>query len=148
MVDTLTPAARSQRMSRIRGKHTAPELFVRRLVHALGYRFRLHRKGMPGSPDLVFPGRKKIVFVHGCYWHGHECKWGKLPKSNVEFWQDKVLKNRARDARNVADLQMSGWAVYVVWQCETKDAGALEKTLKRFLGRPGSKKPRRSQRIK
>jgi DNA mismatch endonuclease (patch repair protein) len=88
----------------------------------------------------VFPGRKKIVFVHGCFWHGHECRWGKLPKSNVEFWRDKVVKNRIRDARNVADLEAAGWSVLVVWQCETKDLAAVKKKLKQFLGRRAARK--------
>jgi DNA mismatch endonuclease (patch repair protein) len=148
MVDTLSPEARSERMSRIRGKHTVPELVVRRLLHGLGYRFRLHRKGLPGSPDLVFPGRKKVVFVHGCYWHGHECKWGRLPKSNIEFWQDKVARNQARDARNLTDLAAAGWSAFVVWQCQTKDPPALAKVLKRFLGKPRRNRGRPAQRIK
>jgi DNA mismatch endonuclease (patch repair protein) len=148
MVDNLTREARSERMSRIRGKDTVPELFVRRLVHGLGYRFRLHRKGLPGSPDLTFAGRKKIIFVHGCYWHGHHCKWGRLPKSNVDFWHDKIVKNRARDSRNLTDLEATGWSVLVIWQCETKDAAALQKMLKRFLGRAKKKAGRTPQRIK
>jgi DNA mismatch endonuclease (patch repair protein) len=134
MVDTLTPKARSERMARIRGKDTVPEMVVRRLVHALGHRFRLHRKDLPGSPDIVFPSRRKIVFVHGCFWHGHDCRYGRLPKSNVPFWQEKIAKNRARDARNVSELLESGWSVLVLWQCQTKDRAGLKKLLTRFLG--------------
>ena len=136
MVDNLTPEARSERMSKIGGRHTAPEMIVRRMVHALGFRFRLHQKGLPGSPDLVFARHKKVLFVHGCYWHGHGCKIGKLPKSNVEFWRDKILKNRARDARNLRELRELGWSVHEVWQCETKKPAELKHALLAFLGKP------------
>lgn len=141
MVDTLSPQARSERMSRIRGKDTVPELAVRRLAHALGYRFRLYRKDLPGRPDLVFPKLKKVVFVHGCFWHGHDCGKGRLPKSNVAFWEDKIVKNRARDAKAVAALKETGWSVLVVWQCQTKDGKVLENALKRFLKRSVRKIP-------
>lgn len=136
MVDTLTPEARSERMARIGGKHTAPEMIVRRMVHAMGFRFRLHRRDLPGSPDLVFPTLKKIVLVHGCYWHGHGCKIGKLPKSNVAFWREKIVKNRARDKHNLRDLKALGWQTLVVWQCETRKPDELRKTLTAFLGTP------------
>jgi DNA (cytosine-5)-methyltransferase 1 len=141
MADTLTPEARSERMSRIRGKDTAPEMIVRRLVHRMGYRYGLHRKDLSGSPDLVFPALRKIVFVHGCYWHGHSCRYGRLSKSNVSFWQEKIDKNQARDRRNVSELEALGWAVLVVWQCETKDPDRLRMRLRGFLGR---RKKRRS----
>lgn len=147
MVDTLTPQARSERMSLIRGKDTVPELIVRRLAHVLGHRFRLHRKDLPGSPDLVFPRHRKIVFVHGCFWHGHDCRYGRLPKSNVPFWQEKIIKNQARDARNVADLQESGWKVLVLWQCQTKDPAALKKLLTAFLGRRANRRSTTAGRI-
>lgn len=140
MVDTLSPAARSERMSRIRGKNTVPEIVVRRLAHGLGYRFRLHRKDLPGSPDLVFPRLKKVVFVHGCLWHGHDCGKGRLPKSNVAFWEAKIDKNRYRDDRSVSSLKAAGWEVLVLWQCETKDLNVLKKRLRRFLNRPIRKK--------
>jgi DNA mismatch endonuclease (patch repair protein) len=140
MVDTLSPAARSERMSRIRGKNTVPEIVARRLAHGLGYRFRLHRKDLPGSPDLVFPRLKKVVFVHGCFWHGHDCGKGRLPKSNVEFWQTKIAKNRERDERAVTALKAGGWSVLVLWQCDTKDKKTLENRLRRFLERPIRKK--------
>lgn len=135
MADTLTPQQRSERMARIRGKDTVPEMVVRRLVHRMGHRFRLHRKDLPGSPDLVFPALRKIVFVHGCYWHGHECRLGRLPKSNVSFWAEKIEKNQARDTRNVTELEISGWSVLVVWQCQIKDSEGLAKLLTSFLGR-------------
>jgi DNA mismatch endonuclease (patch repair protein) len=89
-----------------------------------------------------------VVFVHGCYWHGHECKWGRLPKSNVDFWRDKIERNRARDVRNLADLSEAGWSSFVVWQCQTKDPSSLEKALKKFLGRPGTRAGRLARRIK
>ena len=140
MVDTLSPEQRSDRMSRIRGKNTVPELAVRRVAHALGFRFRLHRKDLPGKPDLVFPRLKKVVFVHGCFWHGHDCGKGRLPKSNVEFWKAKIGGNRARDAKAVAALEAGGWTVMVLWQCDTKDKKVLENRLRRFLERPVRKK--------
>lgn len=147
MVDTLTPQARSALMARIGGKNTAPEILVRRLAHGLGYRFRLHRRDLPGSPDLVFPRLRKIVLVHGCYWHGHGCKIGRLPKSNVGFWADKIAKNRARDARNLADLRQLGWQTLVVWQCETRRREALGKILERFLGTHGKRRSTRLRRM-
>lgn len=144
MVDTLTQQARSALMARIGGKNTAPEILVRRLVHGLGYRFRLHRRDLPGSPDLVFPRLRKIILVHGCYWHGHGCKIGRLPKSNIAFWAEKIVKNQARDARNLADLRQLGWQTLVVWQCEIRRREALSKTLDRFLG---THRKRRSTRL-
>lgn len=146
MTDTLTPRQRSERMSRIRGKNTVPELMVRRMAHGLGYRFRLHRKDLPGSPDLVFPRMKKVVFVHGCFWHGHDCGKGRLPKSNVDFWEAKIDKNRDRDVRTVSALRAAGWSVLVLWQCETKDLKVLENRLRRFLEKAPRKKPIASRR--
>ena len=134
MVDKLTPERRSALMSRVRGKDTVPELIVRRMVHAEGYRYRLHRKGLPGKPDLVFPGRRKAVFVHGCFWHGHGCKIGRLPKSRAEYWEPKIARNRERDAQNRAELESLGWQILTVWQCETKDAEALNRRIGEFLG--------------
>jgi DNA mismatch endonuclease (patch repair protein) len=148
MVDTLTPQQRSERMSRIRGKNTAPEIVVRKLAHALGFRFRLYRKDLSGSPDLVFPRLRKVVFVHGCFWHGHGCRYGKLPKSNVPFWRDKIHKNQARDARNQSDLAESGWSVLVLWQCETRDLGTLRKQLTTFLGRKAKRRSTNIGRIR
>lgn len=135
MVDTLTPEARSARMARIGAKNTVPELAVRRVAHALGYRFRLHRKDLPGRPDLVFPRHRKVVFVHGCFWHGHDCGKGRLPKSNVAFWENKISRNRERDARVVTDLEQGGWSVLILWQCQTKDPRSIQAALKRFLKR-------------
>lgn len=140
MVDTLTAAGRSVRMASIRGKDTAPEMIVRRMAHGLGYRFRLHRRDLPGTPDLVFPRLGKIIMVHGCYWHGHACKLGRLPKSNVAFWKKKIELNRARDARNLADLNDLGWKTMVVWQCATRDKATLGKALAVFLGTHGRRR--------
>lgn len=108
-------------MARIRGKDTKPEFIVRRALHAIGYRYRLHVRGMPGSPDLVFPARRKVVFIHGCFWHAHDCSHGlRRPGTNVEFWNAKAIANRERDARKVRQLREAGWDVETVWECETK----------------------------
>ena len=134
MVDNRSPDSRSRLMSRIGSKHTKPELAVRSLLHRLGYRYRLHRKGLPGRPDLVFIGRRKAIFIHGCFWHGHGCKIGKLPKSNLDFWSDKIERNRERDRANRSGLEQIGWSVEEVWQCELKDYQSLERKLQTFLG--------------
>jgi DNA mismatch endonuclease (patch repair protein) len=136
MVDRLTPDRRSHLMRQVRSKDTTPELIVRRLLHAEGYRFRLYRRDLPGKPDLVFPSRRKAIFVHGCFWHGHGCKIGRLPKSRLDFWGPKIARNRERDAQNVAALRALGWQVLAVWQCETKDSRALLQQLGDFLGPP------------
>lgn len=134
-MDTLTAAQRSERMARIKSKDTKPELVVRRLVHRLGYRFRLHRRDLPGKPDLVFPGRQRVIFVHGCFWHAHHpCKVSNRPKSNSEFWDAKFEYNRTRDLRNVNVLIDKGWNVLTVWECEVPDSASLASRLKRFLG--------------
>jgi DNA mismatch endonuclease (patch repair protein) len=138
MADRVTPEQRSRMMSAIRGKDTAPEMAVRRLAHALGYRFRVHRKDLPGKPDLVFPGRKAVVFVHGCYWHGHGCaRGGSGAKSNQAYWGPKITRNRERDVRNAAALEEAGWRVMTVWECEVKDRDALAARLREFLGEAG-----------
>lgn len=134
MVDNRTPVSRSRLMSRIGSKHSLPERIVRSLLHGLGYRFRLHRKELPGKPDIAFLRRKKAIFVHGCYWHGHGCKIGKMPKSNLGFWEPKIARNRERDAENCSELEQIGWRVEVVWQCELKDLQKLEARLCDFLG--------------
>lgn len=133
-MDRLTKEKRSALMRNVKGKNTLPEMIVRKLLHRIGYRFRLHRKDLPGSPDLVFSSRRKIILVHGCYWHGHGCKYGRLPKSNLEFWSPKILANQARDRRNAELLEKAGWEVAVVWQCETKNPQELERKLLAFLG--------------
>jgi len=124
MVDSLSPAERSKRMSRIQGKNTAPELALRKVLHRLGLRYRLHRAGLPGSPDLVFPRYKAVVFVHGCFWHRHAgCTIATTPKSNTAFWLEKFEKNVARDTRVTAQLEEQGWRVFVVWECEVSSPG-------------------------
>lgn len=133
-MDVVTPERRSAIMSRIRGKNTKPELIVRRLVHAMGYRFRLHRRDLPGSPDLVFPSRHKVVFVHGCFWHRHEgCRKSSMPKTRAEFWAEKFRRNVERDAENYAALEQVGWSHLVIWECETSDLDSLSARLQEFL---------------
>lgn len=120
-------------MSRVRTKGTAPELVVRSALHRLGYRYRLHRKDLPGNPDLVFPSRHKVIFVHGCFWHGHDCPRGKLPQANAEFWKTKIDKNKARDERVVQTLESLGWEVLVVWECQIRADEEFVRNLTRFL---------------
>ena len=119
MIDFLTPAQRSERMSRIRGKDSQPELALRRVLHRLGLRYRLHAKNLPGKPDLVFPRYRAVVFVHGCFWHRHSgCKIATTPKSNTSFWVEKFEKNVARDSRVATELVGLGWRVFIVWECD------------------------------
>lgn len=133
-MDILGPEQRSVLMSRIRGKDTKPEMSVRRIAHGLGYRFRIHRRDLPGSPDMVFPRLRKIIFVHGCYWHQHRgCRYAYLPKSNTEFWKRKFDANVARDNSSVAKLEKLGWEVLIVWECETKDQDKLLYRLAAYL---------------
>jgi DNA mismatch endonuclease (patch repair protein) len=117
MTDVHTPEVRSKNMRAIRSGNTKPELLVRKALHAAGYRFRLHSAGLPGKPDIVLPKYRTVIFVHGCFWHGHDCKYFKLPKTRPEFWSAKIEANRARDARNIAELQQSGWRIILIWEC-------------------------------
>jgi DNA mismatch endonuclease (patch repair protein) len=133
MADFLTPAARSELMGLVRTKGTAPEMGVRRILHRLGYRYKLHSRELPGRPDLVFPGLKKIVLVHGCFWHGHHCARGRLPKTNAVFWERKINRNRERDREVVTELSVLGWRVLEVWECEMKEDQLMGK-LVTFLG--------------
>lgn len=138
MVDTLTPEQRSDLMSRIRAKNTKPEMFVRSVVHGMGYRYRLHRRDLPGTPDLVFPSRKKVIFMHGCFWHYHDdpdCKLARIPKSNQDFWKPKLEGNRNRDQKNEAKLRELGWEVFVIWECQIrrKDSEPLRQEISLFL---------------
>ncbi|WP_180606362.1 DNA mismatch endonuclease Vsr [Agrobacterium vitis] len=126
--------SRSKTMRAVRSKDTKPELIVRRLLHSLGFRFRLHRRDLPGSPDLVFPGRHKVIFVHGCFWHGHDCSRGaRVPKTNQVYWTDKVKRNRERDERSHRLLSELGWTTCVVWECEIKDRVRLTDRVLSFL---------------
>lgn len=120
-------------MSRVGSEDTKPELRVRSLLHRLGYRFRLHRRDLPGTPDIVLPSRSIVVFVHGCFWHGHRCKIGKMPKSRTEYWGSKIAANVARDARKRRALYRLGWRSIVIWECEIRDERKLARRLKRFL---------------
>lgn len=133
-MDTLDGQQRSARMSLVRAKNTKPELLVRRLVHGLGYRYRLHRRALPGTPDLVFPGRDKVIFVHGCFWHRHRgCKHARMPKSRLEFWVPKLEGNAQRDARDVRALRRLGWSVMTIWERQLRDMTRLENRIRRFL---------------
>ena len=136
MIDTLSPRERSERMSRVRGANTKPELRVRRLVHGMGYRYRLHRRTLPGTPDLVFPSRRKVIFVHGCFWHRHpdpKCPLARLPKSRLEFWRPKLEGNRERDVRNRERLREIGWEPLVIWECRLRDESGLRREIRDFL---------------
>lgn len=134
-MDTLSRAERSERMGRVRSKNTKPELVVRRLVHSLGYRYRLHRTDLPGCPDLVFVSLKKLIFIHGCFWHRHNgCPNTRLPKSRLDFWQPKLEANRTRDARNLRRLRARGWRILVIWECQVRNVAKLERRITRFLG--------------
>ena len=137
MADTRTRAQRRRIMQSVQTGNTGPELAVRQTLHRLGYRFRLHAKQLPGRPDIVFSSRRKVIFVNGCFWHGHGCQKGRLPKSRVDYWAPKISANRSRDARVVADLEARGWLALTVWQCEIRDLPLLEKVLRDFLGPPG-----------
>ncbi|EPL5956085.1 very short patch repair endonuclease [Pseudomonas aeruginosa] len=124
---------RSRLMKKVKQQNTKPELAVRSLLHRLGFRFRLHRKDLPGSPDIVFPSRRVAMFVHGCFWHGHECRRGRPPKTRPEFWGPKLASNKARDHRKSDELSALGWRVAVVWQCELDDSESLSNRLVQLL---------------
>jgi len=134
MVDNLTPEQRSERMRRIRGKNTKPEIAVRKLLFSLGYRYRIHASSLPGKPDLCFPGRRKAIFVHGCFWHGHGCKISNEPKTRTAYWQARFSKNKERDRANLLALHQLGWETLVVWECEVRHLDRLAEQLVAFLG--------------
>jgi DNA mismatch endonuclease (patch repair protein) len=132
--DVFEPAVRSAVMRRVKGRGTGPEVKVRRALWALGARYRLNRKDLPGSPDIVLAGRRLAIFVHGCFWHGHDCTRGaRVPKANREYWTAKVARNRARDGRNASDLTAAGWRVETIWECDLKDEAALSARLAALL---------------
>ena len=136
MADVHNKEQRSRNMAAIRGRDTKPEMIVRRAVHRLGYRFRLHRRDLPGKPDLVLPRHRAVIFVHGCFWHQHNCRYGRVvPVTRAEFWKTKRNENSARDARNIRALRTIGWRVLVVWECRTRDSTSVESRLKSFLAR-------------
>ena len=132
--DIFTPEKRSQIMARIGSKNTKPEIAVRKLVHSLGYRFRLHDVKLPGKPDIVLPRHRKVIFINGCFWHGHkDCPRSTLPSTNVTFWKDKIAKNIIRDKRSLRKLRCDGWRAMVVWQCEMRDPERVTQRLNRYL---------------
>lgn len=133
-MDSLSPAERSEIMARVRSKNSQPELFVRKLVFALGYRYRLHVKDLPGHPDLAFRKRRKVIFIHGCFWHGHAgCTLARIPKSRLEFWVPKLEGNKQRDRRTERALRKDGWRVLTIWECQLKNTENLESRIRRFL---------------
>ncbi|MFC6046403.1 very short patch repair endonuclease [Methylobacterium hispanicum] len=141
-MDTLDPSRRSALMGRIRGVDTGPEMVVRRAAHRLGYRFRLHRRSLPGRPDLVFPSLRAVIFVHGCFWHRHEgCRKTSMPKTRIEFWQAKFARNVERDAQAQERLAAAGWRVLVIWECETAKPDQIDAILVGFLGARGRGQP-------
>lgn len=131
--DIMSPEARSALMAKIRGTDTRPELIVRRLLHKLGYRYRLHAKKLPGRPDIIFPGRRAAIFVHGCFWHRHNCIYAYTPKSRSEFWLRKFARNVERDAENQRQLDSAGWRILILWECEIESGDGLIERLKDFL---------------
>ncbi len=136
------PEQRSRIMRAIKGRDTAPEMTVRRLAHRMGFRFRLHRKDLPGTPDLVFPRFRKVIFVNGCFWHGHDCARGaRAPQTNADYWRAKIARNCLRDAANIAALEARGWRAAVIWQCELKDMESVETRLARFLSYSAAARP-------
>lgn len=132
-MDRVPPVIRSKIMAAVKTSDTGPELLIRKSLHRLGFRYALHRRDLPGKPDLVFPSRKKIIFVHGCLWHGHSCSKGKPPKSRISYWLPKIDTNRRRDSKAVRKLRRSGWSVMTVWQCETRDIEKIVGKIARFL---------------
>ncbi|RHZ95253.1 DNA mismatch endonuclease Vsr [Cereibacter sphaeroides] len=134
MADTRSPEQRRQIMRAVGTKNTGPELIVRSLLHAKGYRYRLHPRSLPGRPDIVFPARHKAIFVNGCFWHGHDCPKGRLPTSRLDYWGPKIETNVARDRRKLSELEAIGWQTLVVWQCELKDIERVGSRLCAFLG--------------
>jgi len=146
MADKLSPERRSENMRRIRSKNMKPELLVRSLIHRKGYRYRLHCRDLPGKPDLVFGSRRKVIFVHGCFWHNHHCRNAHVPRSNVNYWGPKLQRNAARAAKNLKALIASGWRSLVIWECELKaDAGRILKRVDLFL-RNGGRQPKNGPR--
>jgi DNA mismatch endonuclease, patch repair protein len=140
MVDVHTKKQRSRNMAAIKAKNTKPELAVRSLLHRMGYRFRVHRNDLPGKPDIVFVSKRKLIFVHGCFWHMHRCRFGAVtPATNAAFWHEKRTSNVRRDSANRATLRKSGWKVLTVWACSIQDETKLKKLVKTFLGRKQSR---------
>src|SRR5690242_16007851 len=135
MADTRSPEQRRRIMQSVKTRDTGPELTVRRLLHRLGYRYRLNAKNLPGRPDIVFPSKMKAIFVHGCFWHSHGCSKGQAPKSRLDYWEPKLRANRERDAAQILALNSLGWTVLTVWQCETADPERMRAKLVDFMER-------------
>ena len=134
MTDSLTPERRSENMRQIRSKNTKPERIVRSIVHRMGFRYRLHASDLPGKPDMTFRSRKKVIFIHGCFWHQHsDCREGRIPSSRPEYWLSKLRRNQERDAAHLVELKRSGWKSLIVWECELANTSKLERKLRRFL---------------
>ena len=135
-MDKISPEKRSQNMAQVKGKNTKPEILVRSLLHRMGYRFRLHNRLLPGKPDIALAKYKTVIFIHGCFWHGHDgCKRAALPTTRVEFWTAKITGNKQRDERNIAALEQLGYRCLVIWQCEMKEIEVLQRRLFDFLGK-------------
>lgn len=135
-MEKISREQRSANMRAIRSKGMKPEMLVRRMAHCMGYRYRLHRKDLPGKPDMVFPGRRKVIFVHGCFWHQHAdpaCRSSHTPRSNKDYWVPKLNRNKDRDHKNLERLRGAGWDVLVIWECQTKDLGGLSERIRTFL---------------
>jgi len=150
VTDRISRAERSALMAKVHGKDTGPELFVRRTAHALGYRFRIHRADLPGCPDIVFPSRKKVIFIHGCFWHRHlGCKRASIPRTRQEYWQNKFASNVARDKQNETALRKAGWKILVLWECGLGKKEALNRELRTFLDPPavGRSAPQSRRRV-
>lgn len=149
MTDVHTPEQRSRNMAAIRGKDTKPEIVVRTALHALGYRFRLHRRDLPGTPDIVLTKYRTVIFVHGCFWHSHDCRYGRVtPATRSEFWSDKRAGTVERDKRKISVLEGEGWQVLTIWECETRDPGAVDRLLRERLNRCGLSPETRSVSVK
>ncbi|WP_415909131.1 very short patch repair endonuclease [Oleiharenicola sp. Vm1] len=133
MADRVNQQVRSRIMASVRTRDTGPEVALRKRLHSLGYRYRMHAANLPGRPDIVFPSRKKVIFVHGCFWHGHRCRWGRLPKSRIDYWEMKIRSNRSRDRRTSAAIRKAGWGVLVVWQCEIRKVDRVLPRITQFL---------------
>ena len=138
--DIMSPEKRSALMARIHGKDTGPEMIVRRLLHGLGYRFRVHSRELPGRPDIVFRSRQVVIFVHGCFWHRHDCGLAYMPKTRQQFWREKFDRNARRDQEVKSKLEAAGWRVIVVWECKLEQLSALSGRLIKFLGPPSRQK--------
>ena len=134
-MDIVSSTKRASMMRAVGQKNTKPELRLRKMLYALGYRYRLHRKDLPGRPDLVFPSRRAVIFVHGCFWHGHACRAGRLPNSNTDYWAPKIAANRERDGRNAEALEQQGWRVLAVWECALTDSNRTLDMVQEFLDR-------------